>query len=437
MSIFGALNTAVSGLSAQAHSFTDISNNISNSQTIGYKATETDFSDYVLTSGASQGTSGTVIATTAWRNQAQGTITSSSNALALAISGNGFFAVNEESGDSTTNNKVFQAQQYYTRNGNFSQNNLGYLVNSSNEYLDGYMVDASGNLNTKTMAPINVSNVTFRPTQSNTITFAGSLPGGSATVTPSAPTSTAQTPTHSVSNVYDATGAAHTLSVDWARGSAPNSWTVSTTLDGAATPAQIATVTFDATTGTMSSITDANGVTNAVAGAQASVSIPAVFDGVSQPIALNLGKLGSPAGTTMGIAASAPGAAASVQSDSITSGNFTGVTMTSNGNVMATFDNNQTQMIAKIPLATFADADSLLAHDGQAYTATAASGQAAMNFVGQNGAGALETSSVENSTTSLDTDLTRLITAQQAYGANAKVVTTANDMLQTVLSMKQ
>ena len=60
-----------------------------------------------------------------------------------------------------------------------------------------------------------------------------------------------------------------------------------------------------------------------------------------------------------------------------------------------------------------------------------------LQLAGQNGPGSFETKSVEASTSSLDTDLTKLIVAQQAYAASAKVVTTANDMLQTALGMKQ
>jgi flagellar hook protein FlgE len=428
MSIFGALNTAVSGLSAQSHAFTDISNNISNSQTTGYKATDTDFSDFVLTSADAQGTNGTVRATTASQNEAQGTITSTSNALALAISGRGFFSVDEESGNSTATSKVFQNTSYYTRNGDFTENNLGYLVNSSNEYLNGYMVDSTGTLNTKSLQTINVANVAFRPTETGTVSVGASLPNTATTATSAATTQTAQ--------VYDSTGAEHDLTVNWTQSSTdPTSWTVAATVNGTTSTAQ---ATFDSS-GALSSITQ-DGTTTSTSGSDASFSIPAAFNGVSQPIKISLGSIGSSSGSTMATASTGTGAATTPTTDSVTSGTFQGITMSADGNVMATFDNGQTevsQLVAKVPLATFANANALSAQDGQAYTATSDSGAATFNLAGENGAGSLEASSIENSTTSLDTDLTKLITAQQAYGANAKVVTTANDMLQTVLSMKQ
>ncbi len=431
MSIFGALNTAVSGLTAQSHAFSDISNNISNSQTVGYKATDTNFSDLVLTSGNAQGTNGGVFAKTAYENEAQGTITSSTNALALAVSGNGFFSVDEQSGQSTSSTPAFQNTAYYTRNGDFTQNNQGYLVNSSNQYLNGYMVDSNGALNTTTLQPINVSNVAFRPTATSKLTDSASLPSAAAVAAGTATTgATSQT-----STVYDTDGQSHTLALNWSN-TGPSAWTVSATLDGASAPSMSANVTFDAS-GKLASVTPSGGTGISTSGADASFTIPSASGSALGAINVSLGTIGSSSGTTMATGSGTGAVAAAPTSDSITSGVYQGITMTSDGNIMAKFDNNQTQLVGKVPLAMFADADALSAQDGQAYTETSGSGRANLTLVGENGAGTLETSAVENSTTDLDTDLTKLITAQQAYGANAKVVTTANTMLQTVLSMTQ
>ncbi len=444
MSIFGALDTAVSGLAAQSQAFTDISNNIANSQTVGYKATDTNFSDYVLNSTASQ-ISGTVVASTASENSAQGTITSSSNALALAISGNGFFNVSEANGASTSSVQSFQPNDYYTRNGDFTENSTGYLVNSSNEYLKGYMVDSSGNLNTSSLQTINVADVAFRPSETGTITYAASLPGATTAAASATPAAGSTTPTSQSQTIYDASGAAHTVDFNWSYSQASGAWNVSANVDGASTPSASAQVTFNAS-GQIASVAQQTnvgstpatyGAANTTTDSTASFSIPTTLDGTSQTMTVDLGTIGSSSGTTMATDASGAGSSATISTDSVTSGNYTGITMTSDGSIMATFDNNKTQLVGKVPLATFADANGLTSQDGEAYTATSASGAATNNLAGANGAGNLETSSVESSTTNLDSDLTKLITAQNAYGANAKVVTTANEMLQTVLAMKQ
>ena len=444
MSIFGALDTAVSGLAAQSQAFTDISNNIANSQTIGYKATDTNFSDYVLNSTASQ-ISGTVVASTASENNAQGTITSSSNALALAISGNGFFNVSEANGAASGTSQSFQPNDYYTRNGNFTENSAGYLVNSSNEYLKGYMVGPSGNLDTSSLQPINVANVAFRPSETGTITYAASLPGANAAAA-APPAAGSSTPTNQTQTVYDASGAAHTVNFNWSYSQASNAWNVSATVDGASTPSANAQVTFNAS-GQIASVAQQTnlgsasapvyGPANTTTDSAASFSIPTTLDGSPQTMTVDLGTIGSSSGTTMATDANGTGSTATISTDSVTSGNYTGITMKSDGSIMATFDNDKTQLVGKVPLATFADSNGLSSQDGEAYTATYASGAATINLAGANGAGNLETSAVESSTTNLDSDLTKLITAQNAYGANAKVVTTANEMLQAALAMKQ
>ncbi len=98
MSLFGALTTAVSGLSAQSTAFGNISDNVANSQTVGFKAVDTDFIDYLTTSTSAQNEPGAVATRPDYTNDTQGTITSSTDPLALAIAGQGFFAVSEPNG---------------------------------------------------------------------------------------------------------------------------------------------------------------------------------------------------------------------------------------------------------------------------------------------------------------------------------------------------
>lgn len=210
MSVSSAMNTAVSGLTAQSVAFSNISNNISNSQTVGYKATNTSFSDYVEASGALEGQSGNVIATTQYANQGPGAITSSTANGALAVSGNGFFAVNEVSGNSTTSAPSFSTTRSYTRAGDFSSDKNGYLVNSASEYLDGYMANASGVLNTSALTPINVNNVAYRSTPTGTVTMAPNL--AYAATLPATPV-----PQTSPQTVYDGVGVAHTLTMSWSQ----------------------------------------------------------------------------------------------------------------------------------------------------------------------------------------------------------------------------
>lgn len=420
MSIFGSVTTAVSGLNAQSKAFSNLSNNIANSQTVGYKATSTSFQDYVTGEqdfSSAIGGNDTVQANTDQHNDMQGTVSASTNSLALAISGNGFFNVQEVSGNANSATPGFDTQQYYTRNGDFSQNAQGYLVNTSGAFLDGYQVDAQGQMSTR-LAPIQIRDVAFRPTQSTTMTLSGAI---------GALGKTGQTNT-SQATAYDGNGHAQPVTLNWTQNATDaqtgaQQWTVS----NAANPADATTVRFDSS-GKLLAVGDTAG-----SGETGSFS----FKGSPQDMTVDLGTIGGDAGVTLA------GVGGNVQNglpmttDSVTSGNYQGLAMRSDGSIMATFDNGQSQLVGKIPLATFANVNGLSPQDGQNYVATAASGAATQNAVGVGGAGALDTGSVEGSTTDLTNDLSQLIVAQQAYGANTKVVTTADQLMQTTIAMIQ
>ena len=98
MSLFGAMTTAIGGLTAQSSNFTNISDNIANSQTVGYKRVQTDFTNYLSTSTPTDNGSDSVVGTPSYVNNVQGTVTQSNNPLAMAISGQGFFSVSQPNG---------------------------------------------------------------------------------------------------------------------------------------------------------------------------------------------------------------------------------------------------------------------------------------------------------------------------------------------------
>jgi len=93
MSLFGAMTTAISGLSAQSTAFSNVGDNLANSQTVGYKMVGTTFSDYISVSNLDNNQSGAVVARPDYNNSVQGGIAQSANPLNLAISGQGFFPV--------------------------------------------------------------------------------------------------------------------------------------------------------------------------------------------------------------------------------------------------------------------------------------------------------------------------------------------------------
>jgi flagellar hook protein FlgE len=447
MSLFGAINTAISGLNAQSTAFGNISEDVANSQTIGFKRVDTSFSDYLTSSTPANNTPGAVVARPEYINNVQGSVTQTDNPLGMAIAGQGFFAVSQPTGD-VKGVPTFNPQQFYSRVGDFKMNASGYLVNSSGQYLNGWSVDPKTSVvNQNTVGPIQVNQSTYNPVATQSVALSANLPA-----TPTAGTATATSPLSSQVTVYDALGTAHAVTLNWtqtpdpANGAAvlPNDWTVNVTVpDADPTLPDVVLQTADVQFGSVSSgnpvpdgtigqITSA-GAGGYSAGQPASLSFSADFGSGAQPITLNLGTYGSSTGVTQyaGKAYSLLG----LTQDGVAPGSFAGVTAQENGNIIVNYNNGQSRTIAQIPVVTFNAPNSLQSQNGQSYTATLASGSPLAEAASTNGAGNLVTGSVEGSNVDIATEFTNLIVSQQAYSSNAKVITTANAMLQATLQM--
>jgi flagellar hook protein FlgE len=176
MGIFDALTSAVGGLQAQSFALQNISGNIANSQTTGYKETDTSFADLVSQAALGEQTSGGVVANSIATNTVQGTIESTSVPTDMAINGNGFFVVEMPTG-TADNLPVFSGVNSYTRAGDFQLNSDGYLVNGSGYYLMGLPVDAATGNPIGNTPEVLQFNDEFVPAQATTtITYEANLP---------------------------------------------------------------------------------------------------------------------------------------------------------------------------------------------------------------------------------------------------------------------
>jgi flagellar hook protein FlgE len=190
MGIFDALNTAVSGLQSQSFALQNISGNIANASTVGYKGINTSFQDLVAqASSPTAQVAGGVTALSQQTLTTSGTVSSSTVATNMAINGDGFFSVQKPT-SIVDNEPVFNGVTDYTRAGDFQVNANGNLVNGAGYYLMGVTVDP------KTGNPLgNVPQVlqfqnNFVPAQPTTnIQYAANLP-----TLPQTPASTTATP---------------------------------------------------------------------------------------------------------------------------------------------------------------------------------------------------------------------------------------------------
>lgn len=167
MGIYGALSTAVTGLRAQSFALENISGNIANSQTTGFKRIDTDFVDLIPDASQKRQTAGSVLAQSRSTNNLQGDVKGTSTGTNMAINGNGFFIVEPPIGQSD-GSALFSGASYYTRRGDFELDKNGYLVNGSGYYLKGLPIDpTTQNISGSVPQVLQVSN-SFLPAQQTT-----------------------------------------------------------------------------------------------------------------------------------------------------------------------------------------------------------------------------------------------------------------------------
>lgn len=127
----------------------------------------------------------------------------------------------------------------------------------------------------------------------------------------------------------------------------------------------------------------------------------------------------------------------SLTSDGYASGNLKSLSISSDGRISGFFTNGQTSDLAQLMIAQFSNPWGLKKMGGNLFAETVSSGAAIQNYPGQSGMGTLTSNTLEMSNTDIATEFIKMITAQKAYQASAKVVTTENDMMQVLMNIKQ
>jgi flagellar hook protein FlgE len=426
MSLYGALSIGVAGLQAYAQALSATSSNIANVNTVGYKEAKASFSTFLnAESGIGNNSSAGVISRVTQDISTQGLPTTTSSQTDLSVSGNGFFVV--------STNASPTGLQEFTRAGSFTPDSAGNLVNSAGLYLLGYKLDAQGNVpaNSANFSLVNVTGLSGTAEASTTMSLQANLQASStvpAAYTPGDMEAGNVTPDFSRSvNVFDSQGGQQPVTFDFVKTGA-NSWAYEAVYGGNAanvtsTTLSQGTISFNSD-GTLANVNGASPASGNV-----SLTIPwAAASGLQpQNITLNLGTVGGTDGLTQYDSQSVLN---SQHVDGSAFGSVTGVTVAKDGTVTALFSNGLTQDVYKIPLATFTNPDGLGQVSGNAYTTTKASGPANINLADSGATGSIQSQSLENSTVDLATEFTNLITTQRAYSASARIITTADQMLQ-------
>ena len=425
MSLFGTLNTAVSGLSAQASFLGTVGDNIANASTIGYKEAGTQFETLLGNQATSSYTSGGVQTRVRYGIANQGNITSTSSVTDLAIKGSGFFVVQSASGTPAL-----------TRAGSFLPDSNGNLVNTAGYTLLGYNLtngstpSANG---TGGLSPVNVSGQSLSASPSTAGTLPVNLPSNASAVTAATlPSANVATSTYTAKTslvAYDNLGNPVTLDIYFSKTSAasgtpPTSgWQVDVFnhADAAASGSfpysaggllKTQALTYDDTTGALASTSPATSV---------SVAIPN-----GNTISLDLSK------STQLASAFSPG---TPTIDGSAPSSLYNVAISTSGIVTATYANGIQKSIYQIPLASVPSPDALTPISGNVYQPNLASGQMTISTPNTGSLGEIDSSSLESSTVDIATELTNMIAAQRSYEADSKVIQASSDLLTNITNL--
>ena len=407
MAFFGV---PLSGLIASQDQLSSVSNNLANLDTVGFKDQTASFSDLFAQSSlvnAANDPIETGLGVQASQTNSDftdGGITSTGLASNMALSGNGFFVVQGTSGAPS-----------YTRAGDFTVNASGFLTSASGEQVLGYgatngVVSTSG-----TIQPLNVALGSVIPaTATSSFQISGNLQASSAVG--AAVSSTTQ--------IFDSLGAPHTLTVSYTK-TASNTWSYSVdvpTADTGAASSQVATGTLTF---------DSSGNLTAPAG-NVPVSIPSFTDGAA---AVNMSwslRNANGAGT---ITQTDLGSSTSATQNGQGSGTLEGYSVQADGTIEGSYSNGQTNALGQVAIASFANTQGLLRTGNNDYQATPGSGSASIGTAETGGRGTITGGSVEASNVDVATEFSKLIVAQQAYSANAKTITTFQQVSEATIAM--
>ncbi len=417
MGLSSTLYTAISGLQSSSQAMTVTGNNISNTNTIGFKSSSTVFSDLLASriassSGNSEVGQGSQIQSVS-TNFSQGGYEATESATDLAIQGDGFFIVSSPETDT----------YYYTRNGSLSFDSSGYLVNADGYRVQGSPFNDDGELVNGQLGDIQVDHISqIAAKQTENVTLQTNLDSNSDIlgvfdIADADATSNYVT----TATIYDSLGTAHLTTCYFTKTADQTwEWNIAVESDELAaggandqTVLSSGVITFDVDGNLLTGDTGTSGAITWENGSDATQDITFTFD------------------TTQ---FDSDSTVFSQNQDGYASGEVTSVDIAEDGTVSAVYSNGESIEVAMISLATFTNPDGLDSAGGSLFLATNQSGTPTLGYPGAS-QGTLITQALELSNVDLSAEFVDLITIQNAYSANSKVITTTDDMLNEVLNL--
>ncbi|ATN00152.1 flagellar hook protein FlgE [Proteus terrae] len=407
-----SFSQAVSGLNAAAANLDTIGNNISNSATYGFKGANVSFADVFAGSGAGLGVKVAGIS----QNFKDGSITTTNRPTDVAISGGGFFRIEDQNGG-----------VFYSRNGEFGKNKDGFLTNMQGMRVTGYPVQVVDGKNVvqkgATPTPIVIPTDMMNASATDKINMAVNLNSGEEKPTKT-PFDSKDGDTYNFSTnvtTYDSLGNEHNLNLFFVKTN-DNEWKVygqdtsTKTAGGAPTPHQdLGTLKYtnagvlDSYTKTDMNIASLNG--------SAAGTIELDFTGSTQQKV-------------------SESSVSKLAQNGYQAGEFTNFRIEQDGSIMATYSNQQSQVVGQIALANFANAGGLSSQGDNMWSETNGSGSPIVGVAGSGVFGKLTNNALEASNVDMSQELVNMIVAQRNYQSNAQTIKTQDQILQTLVSLR-
>ncbi len=417
--MIGSLFAGISGLNANAMAMTVIGDNIANVNTTAFKANRSSFANMLSQSLTSAGSGDIGRGVEFWGTSAswsQGNVENTASPTDMAVNGKGFFILQDDTDLS-----------YYSRAGEFAFDRNGDLVNPDGLYVQGYEVTAVAPDGTFSLG--NVANINI-PGESTTMPSATT----EFTVDVNLDARAVAGDTYSTTlSVFDSLGNAIPLSITFTKQAAPiNTWSAGVSVPSTvALPANVtinpSTLTFTATGGLATGGSDSLiAINNLLTGAENLSLNWDIFDAVAGGVSNgDITQYASASTTTF------------QTQNGYTSGVLRGVDVDEEGVVTGIYSNGQLIPLFQVALADFANYGGLQKLGKNLYQESRASGQALTGTPQDGALGAISPQTIEMSNVDLAQEFVKMITTQRAFQANARVITTSDEILSELINLKR
>jgi flagellar hook protein FlgE len=428
MGILSSMWTGISGLTAQGEGLSVVADNIANANTTGFKASRAEFEDIMsrnvkgidggnqLGRGVRIGAINPILL--------QGKIDNTDRGTDLAINGDGYFQVKGNQGVS------------YTRDGSFTFDRNGNLVTKNGQKVQGYLADEKGKIETR-VGDIKFPNALVNAQATKEVNLELNLDSRSIA---DAKTFDAKDPYKTSDfatavEIYDSQGNKHVMNLFFNKGQ-DRTWTYRGLVDGkeveGAQPDQDMAQVCE---GKVSFTEDGKLNTQEMTQSAFNFNNGAKAD---QQIKINFGDAIAAGGKGEGTKQF--GKESDVikwAQDGSSAGSVTNLSFDDKGILTVSYSNGKVQDLGQILLAKFENPEALFKQGGNLFKQSRDSGEPSLGGARQAGRGSIMAKSLERSTVDIASEFVNMITQQRAFQANAKSVSTADELLNEVIQMKR